>query len=366
MPRLRLLFGGDVMLVGEPENRLMSGRVVYDAELATTISGADILFANLELPFSDICPNTPTRPIHHAPEGLGVKLPSLKLDVVSLANNHILDCGCAGLKTTIKILESQGVSYVGAGFSEQEARQPAIIERNGRKIGFLAYAKMGSVSVKKHGYGVAELEPDDVLKDVAELRPKVDVLVVSLHWGVVFNPHPSPDDVSLARKLIDAGVDVVAGHHPHVFQKIEQYGKGVIAYSLGNFISDLKFCVQNCRPVNNAYPALLLMVMPGDPEPYTVIPMMQQADGGLCRADAKNAGVILTTLEQLQQVDINTEFYGVSMQRAFAVEIKRIFRLLFTGQFSRLFHKLCTIKPKHFSYLYRLVKSKLTVQRGSR
>lgn len=359
MGELNLVFGGDVMLVGEPQKRLMAGQGIYSPELMSVLSDADLLFANLELPFSDNCSGVSSGPIHHAPEILGERLTDLRLDIVSLANNHMLDCGREGLETTIRILESQGIKYVGAGFTEQQARRPAVIERNGLTIGFLAYAKMDSVSVKKHGYGIAKLDLGDVLADVAALRPRVDVVVVSLHWGVVFIPHPSPADVGLAKRLVEAGVDVVVGHHPHVFQKIEEYGRGVVAYSLGNFISDLKFCVQDCRPTKYEYPALLLKVTLGTFRGRAVIPLTQWADGSLGMAAPKVAEDIHATLDHLRKVDVNAEFYGTSMQSAFSVEIGRIFRLFLSGQFSQLFRKLSTIKLKHFGYLIRLAKAKL-------
>ena len=143
-------------------------------------------------------------------------------------------------RTTRELLGSLGAQTVGAGADCVEARRPAIVERNGIRLGFLGYAKPGEYSCRENRPGAAKLVLDEVRNDIAALRPQVDHVILLLHWGIEFCDYPYPDDVALGRALIDAGASVIFGCHAHVIQGIEQYRHGLIFYGLGNFIYDPK------------------------------------------------------------------------------------------------------------------------------
>lgn len=164
---------------------------------------------------------------------------------VSLANNHIVDYGNEGFENTISFLKTKGIKYFGAGKPEDNYNNPLIIQLNGIKIGLLGYCYQHFYDqikqVKGLKYGPAPLNYDLIRKDINKLREQADRVVIQLHWGTLFSNYPEKEDVILARKLVELGVDIIIGHHTHTIQPIENYRNSVIAYGLGNFIfPDLK------------------------------------------------------------------------------------------------------------------------------
>jgi poly-gamma-glutamate synthesis protein (capsule biosynthesis protein) len=161
------------------------------------------------------------------------------IDIVSIANNHIFDYGREGLFDTISYLDSAGVRHVGAGRDRREAHRPVLFHIRERTIAFLAYYGGGEApQAGRKSPGVAHRSLGNVRLDLEALRAgtRIDFIVVSLHWGTEKAEVPDGDQRFFAHALIDAGVDAVIGHHPHVLQGIERYKSGVIAYSLGNLV----------------------------------------------------------------------------------------------------------------------------------
>lgn len=206
-----------------------------------------IVFGNLEGPLTD----RPVKPFRDKNEPYYFQIPSrfvrsLRLagfDVLSLANNHIKDCGPDGVLDSIRTVTAAGMRPVGAGADDREARRPVFVTDNGVVVAFLGYDLVPPVSVRA-GPGVpgtAWAPPPDIAEDVRRARDHAGAVVVSLHWGPEYGretrlPPPSESRIALARGLIDAGADVVLGHHSHAVERIERYRRGVIAYGLGNFV----------------------------------------------------------------------------------------------------------------------------------
>jgi poly-gamma-glutamate synthesis protein (capsule biosynthesis protein) len=142
----------------------------------------------------------------------------------------------------MEILKESGISYGGGGYNKQEASNGVVVEKKGLKIGFIAFTGVTPnvdwyAGAKRPGIiGSYKVHEAEVLKAVSNLRPKCDVLVTSLHWGKEKTTIVRQQEIELAHKLIDSGVDVIMGHHPHVVQRIEMYKGKPIFYSLGNFI----------------------------------------------------------------------------------------------------------------------------------
>jgi poly-gamma-glutamate synthesis protein (capsule biosynthesis protein) len=163
------------------------------------------------------------------------------IDVVTLANNHTFDYGTQGLDETLSTLENLGVVAVGAGISDTAAHRPALFTVNGVRVGILAYAAArwkGSVDVPATDR-LAWAEPARVETDLQAIQGQVDVIVILLHAGTEYAADPSPDQIAFAHAAIDAGADLVVGHHPHVTQTVERYGQGLIVYSLGDALFDI-------------------------------------------------------------------------------------------------------------------------------
>ena len=239
---IRLCAVGDVALGGTinpKEGWTVEG--CCDPDILAQLRLSDITFANLDCTFD--CSGSPLDPDEYlisAPAEQLHILGDLGLDVVSQANNHSMDYGGEALASTQKHLTERGLAFTGAGENSAAAARPAIIERRGMRIGFLAYASthhwVGAHAASVDSAGVAGLDVTIVCSAVSELAPQVDCVVVSLHWGKEYLNYPSPTNVDMAHEIVDAGGLLVLGHHPHVAQGIEHYKHGVICYSLGNFL----------------------------------------------------------------------------------------------------------------------------------
>lgn len=241
---------GDVMLSRGLTNATRRHGPDYPfAVLGARLAAADLAMANLESPLADCGSPLPGKAIcfRGQPELAGA-LQRAGFDVLSLANNHSLDYDWPALEQTLTLLAAHGVHSVGAGRDLRQARRPVILERQGIKVGILAYTDFADLYYDSRYPrrfratadlpGVAPLVPAEACADVAALRARVDLLVVSLHWGVEYSPRPTGDQRQAAHALADAGADLILGHHPHVVQGVEVYGRTVIAYSLGNFVFD--------------------------------------------------------------------------------------------------------------------------------
>lgn len=163
-------------------------------------------------------------------------------DIVSMANNHVMDFGQLGLEDTIKTLDSAGIKHVGAGLSLNEAKKEALMDK-GMKISFFGYSLVCADYVPAaydNGFVAGCSDPDAILSymknDIPAAKQGSDLVVVSFHWGREGSHYPDVAQKKLAHAAIDNSADIVLGHHPHVLQGIEEYKQGIIFYSLGNFM----------------------------------------------------------------------------------------------------------------------------------
>ena len=225
------------------------------SKIAKDLKKADILFGNLEGPISDkgikVGSIYSFRAEPEAIEGLTFA----GFNLISLANNHAFDYGREALEDCLAKLSKAGIDYVGAGFNEGEAyggRTPVIKEIEGTKIGFLAYTNLGPESWKasEKNSGIAWISEKDfekIKKDIENAKSQADILIVSLHAGEEYAAEPTQFQIEFSKAAIDAGADLVIGHHPHVVQKSEKYKDKWIFYSLGNFVFDQSFSQETMK-----------------------------------------------------------------------------------------------------------------------
>ena len=203
------------------------------AEVSGFIRPADLFFANLESPLSRELGASSWERVYRGTAEAAEGLQLADKNVVSVANNHILEHGQQMLTETHTILASYDIGC--AGYGDFNALSPAIwrSQVNGLTISLFA------VSLIKEFSGI-RIDPPAVLETLAKhLKQSTDdVKIVSVHWGNEYVTAPSAAQIGFGRGLIDAGAALVLGHHPHVLQPIEEYGDGLIAYSLGNFVFD--------------------------------------------------------------------------------------------------------------------------------
>lgn len=250
IPEITFLAVGDVMLARKLDRLISQKGMDYPFLMTEELLGtADITFANLESPLSDQGAKIDGKGIwfRGKPENTQA-LTKAGFDVVSLANNHALDYDSPALLQTKELLEAVGIKTVGGGKDIGEARSPAIIEREGIKIAFLAYSEMADIIWSyKHPRklkatdeipGIAPLVVEQIIEDIGNVSGQADYVFVSLHWGVEYQDMPEVYQRDIAHQLVDAGADMILGHHPHCLQGIELYHDKLICYSLGNFVFD--------------------------------------------------------------------------------------------------------------------------------
>jgi poly-gamma-glutamate capsule biosynthesis protein CapA/YwtB (metallophosphatase superfamily) len=157
------------------------------------------------------------------------------VNVVTLANNHLMDCGRAGVLETLEALASAGVAAVGAAENEEAAHRPVILQAGRWRVGLLGYYWNRRTAATNEFPGSAMDTPERLRADIAALRKQVDRVVVEFHWGVPYEREPRLEDREKSRFAVDCGADAVVGHHPHVIQPLEVYRGCPIFYSVGNF-----------------------------------------------------------------------------------------------------------------------------------
>jgi poly-gamma-glutamate synthesis protein (capsule biosynthesis protein) len=208
----------------------------------------DITFANLEGPVSDVGNNVGSKYSFRMEEQSLDALKNASFEIVSFANNHVGDWNVAAFNDTLVNLSQKGIAYTGAGENIGDASEVRIIEKNGVKVGFLAFTDVGPnwMAAGESKSGILLASDPKRLEYIKTAKEKVDVLVVSYHWGDEYVPFNARQK-TLAESSIDAGADIIAGHHPHVIQDTIQYKDGLIMYSLGNAIFDQYFSEETMK-----------------------------------------------------------------------------------------------------------------------
>ena len=244
---VNLLAVGDIMLGRDVQKSADASLEKADypfAQIKSLTSNVDISFANLESPLV-----SPANAAH--PQTKGYEFPgrpddalALKkggFDLVTLANNHSLDFGTAGLNDTITALQKAGVNYIGAGKNSDEAESIRYLSKNGLKIAFIAATQAWPSALNpadKATAPIALFDQQRLLAQIREARSKADVVVVALHWGDEYSGMANELQRQFVQQASQAGADLILGAHPHVLQPFEAVGHTVVAYSLGNFIFD--------------------------------------------------------------------------------------------------------------------------------
>jgi len=235
---------------------------------ADYLNKADILFGNLEGPISDKGKKVGSIYSFRAkPEAID-SLKFAGFDILSVANNHIFDYGKIAMEDTFSKLREAKIDFVGGGFTEIEAYSPIIKEIKETKIAFLAYTSLGTSywGARNDESGIAWLEKERMEKEIKEAKNQADLVIVSIHYGEEYFSKPTQFQISISQTAVDAGANLVIGHHPHVVQEIEKYKNGYIAYSLGNFVFDQGFSEKTMR-------GLMLKVLIEDSKIKEVVPI---------------------------------------------------------------------------------------------
>lgn len=241
-----LIFVGDIMLSREVNNKMerLSDYSWPFIKIADFFNNSDLVIANLESPFlkdsKSYAVDVNSFSFKANPLAVaGLNLANIK--VISLANNHTMNQGKQGVVDTIEILEENNIAHTGAGLNVEEARQPAIIKNGEDTFAFLSYAYPQDYSLATESrHGLVGMDIEKMENDIKDLKndEDIDLIAVLMHAGTEYVLEPNWQQKEFARAAIDAGADIVVGHHPHWPQTFEFYQGKAIIYSLGNFVFD--------------------------------------------------------------------------------------------------------------------------------
>lgn len=212
------------------------------APIADEIRGADLALCHLEVPLSPDGGNLSSYPAFNGPPGVATALADTGYDGCSVASNHSLDQGPAGVIDTLQVLDSAGLGHAGMARSVADDTTPRLYEVDGVTVGHVSatYGMNGLVMPPDRQYLVDLIDPlDGVLAEAAAARAAgAEVVVVSMHWGSEYVTEPTATQRTQAEALMASpDVDLVVGHHAHVVQPVERYGDKAVVYGLGNFLS---------------------------------------------------------------------------------------------------------------------------------
>ena len=214
------------------------------------VQNYDLAYYNQETILGGTSLGLSNYPRFNSPQEVGDAMVDAGFNLVSLATNHTLDKGKNAVLESRKYWNKQeGVQAVGSysSINEKKEIEGRILEKNGITYAILNYTYGTNGIAVSEGY-LVNLWPtyndikykeykENVKKDIENIRDKVDVLMVAMHWGVEYTHVPTNYERDMAKFLADNGVDIVIGTHPHVIQPVEWIGKTIVFYSLGNFIS---------------------------------------------------------------------------------------------------------------------------------
>ncbi|NYE03860.1 poly-gamma-glutamate synthesis protein (capsule biosynthesis protein) [Bacillus niacini] len=202
---------------------------------------SDLLIGNLEAPFLEHGdPIIKTGPSFKLiPESIkGFK--SVGFQVLGMANNHIRDYGDAGVALSMQICKEKGISFVGAGTNEKNAKAPLIKNVNGWNVGFLAYAEHEFNYASETNMGANAFDLYYSFDEIRALKRQCDYVIVLYHGGIEYYQYPSPDLQKKSRRMIESGADIVLCQHSHCVGCEEKYQGGTILYGQGNTLFGYK------------------------------------------------------------------------------------------------------------------------------
>jgi hypothetical protein len=234
---------GDIMTAGDFAKDYADLKHHYFPSEVRSWLQSDVVFANLECVASNRGePLEDKTVLYTLPETLEI-LTDLNVDVVSLANNHQMDYGIEASEDTRQVLDSRHIRYGGVGRSLQEARRPVLLERNGLRVIFLFFSwtrtylePVPEATTSRPGVSPYNVEEIEACLRAAEQELSPDYKVVSLHWGEGLSHYARPESVREAHRIVDAGADMIVGHHAHCLQGYEIYKGKPVFYGLGNFL----------------------------------------------------------------------------------------------------------------------------------
>lgn len=221
------------------------GYYIYDfnkmfKEIAPIVENYDLAFYNQETVIGGKNLGLSNYPCFNSPDEIGQNLVDIGFNMVNLSTNHSKDKGITGLKYSSNFWQNQKDVYAVGSYTSKDEKERARFEtKNGINYAFLGYSTVtNGFTIKDEESFYWDLyDKEKVKKDIEKIKDKVDVIIVSMHWGTEYTHVPTSEEREISKYLSELGVNIIIGHHPHVIQPIEYVGDTLVIYSLGNFIS---------------------------------------------------------------------------------------------------------------------------------
>ena len=286
---MKILIGADLVPTKSNEMLFCNGDSVtlVGKELDSFLKEADYRIFNLEVPLTDtLSPIAKCGPALVAATKAVSGYKALGVDLLTLANNHIMDQGEQGLFSTIQTLKENEIAYVGAGENLQTAQKSFVLERDGHRIGVYACAEHEFSIADTNVPGANPFNPLESLDHIAELKQKTDYVIVLHHGGKEHYRYPSPMLQKVCHKMVEKGADLVVCQHSHCVGCEEKYLNGTIVYGQGNFLFD-------CSDDEFWQTSLLVDLTIEDDVMLTYHPLKKQ-DNTVCLAKGEEAEKILS------------------------------------------------------------------------
>lgn len=272
-------------------------------------------------------------------------LKELRIDLLALANNHILDYGEQGLFDTIAELDKQSISHFGAGRSIEEAIIPYIIESpDGQRIGFFNCCEHEFSVATHNSVGANPYDPLTAFDQISKIKKNCDCVIVLFHGGKEYYPYPTPELQRVCRKFIDSGTDLAVVQHTHCIGCNEEYNNGLIVYGQGNF-----FSIGKSKIVK---PESLLIEYDTKTKKTNYIPF-QRKSSGLSLLYADDANRVLSDFWRRSEQIKNPDF----VEKAFNDQVRHE-ALYYSGQFAKDHNLFDKVANKLTRGKYRSQKSK--------
>jgi len=335
----KLLVTGDFCPIHRVAEQLApGGEAGVFGGLLPVIREADLAVTNLECPLAGPQGRaiSKTGPAMRAkPEAAGL-LKRAGFDLVTLANNHIMDYGPEGLHDTLEALQAEGVAWVGAGENYQQASAPYRIRRGGLQLALLNVAENEWSTTTGREPGAHPLDPVRNAQRIREAREEADVVIAISHGGHEHYELPSPRMKELFRFFIEQGADAVVNHHTHCVSGYERYRGKPIFYSLGNFVFDLPG--RRNAPWNTGLAVLLDVSAAG--VDFELIPFDQcDEQAGIVLQEGRSRETTLNHLEVLNAI-IQDDEQLQDRYRAFCRRSAKLYNAYIEPHSNRYVHAL--------------------------
>ena len=311
-----ILIGGDICPIGDNSTYFRRGdadSLFHD--LLPEFQRASLVIANLECPL--IAAPTPISkmgPVFGEDAACINGIRAAGIDVLALANNHILDHGAQGLENTLAVCANAGIATVGAGANLAAARQILVRTVDGIRVGILAMAEHEFSIGSADAPGANPLDLVDYVRNVAANRDSFDYLIVLLHGGAEFLTAPSPRLKQTCHFLIEMGANAVIVQHPHSFGGYESYRGGHIVYGQGALVMDEAIY----RDLQSFHEGILirLAIAPDGASSMEILPFVQSdPPPGARQMDAQRARALRATLAAKSQAILDDEFVAAEWRR---------------------------------------------------